>query len=135
MRMKNENEIETDAVAGAAASAAASRETTVKTVVKPGAAAEAAAPSAAASVSISFSFSFFISHFHFSFQFCFSHLFLPQMVQVFDWPSQPAEPPVKGVAQPDVRLRGHRAEGRSSVPSEAKINENIKIDMKNENEK
>lgn len=32
-------------------------------------------------------------------------------VQVFDWPSQPAEPPVKGVAQPDVRLRGHRAEG------------------------
>ena len=83
MRMKNENEIDTDAAAGAAASAAASRETTVKTVVKPGAAAEAAAPSAADDdqqqhlcqfhFHFHFSFPIFIFHFNFVFLIYFCH--------------------------------------------------------------
>ena len=63
MRMKNENEIDTDAAAGAAASAAAPGFTTVFTVVSRDAAAEAAAPAAATSVSIACSF--FISHLSF----------------------------------------------------------------------
>lgn len=32
-------------------------------------------------------------------------------VHVFDWPSKPPEPAVRGLAQPDTRLRGHSAEG------------------------
>ena len=71
MRMKNENEIETDAAAGAAASAAASRETTVKTVVKQGAAAEE--QQHLCQFHSHFSFLIFIFHFNFDFLIYFCH--------------------------------------------------------------
>ena len=70
MRMKNENEIVTDAAAasvGAAASAAAPGFTIVFTVVSRDAAAEAAAPAEAAAGSVPISFSFFILIYHVSF--------------------------------------------------------------------